>query len=94
MSNYVDLVSVQFTPDGKQYVFRAPRWSGLTPGKKVVCETSLGNNEGEVIACTTVTPGDSEYEFICKLAGVTELKRVLSVVKYSEFTYDDESDAD
>lgn len=80
----------------KSFVFRAPAWSNLFKGDKVIVETRKGESEAIVEKAMTVDISDEdEFEFILIASGVTlPLKKVLKKVIYREFEYEKEVSED
>ena len=91
---YVDLVVCRFPDDDRDFLFCAPRWSGLEAGDQVVAETDGGNRVAQVQAVCTIDIGDNNIvSMILYLAKVEKpLHRVLSKVVFSDFEYEEDED--
>ena len=92
MSNYIDLVACKHPNDNRAYLFKAPNFSHLKNGDKVIVETRLGEKEVEVVATYTIGSDQDELlSMIIALSGAEiPLKRVLKKITYREFEYEEE----
>ena len=90
--SYIDLVACKHPNDNRAYLFKAPSFSRLENGDKVIVETRLGEKEVEVI--TTYTIGSDEAELLSMIYALSgaeiPLKRVLKKITYREFEYEEE----
>ena len=90
--SYIDLVACKHPNDNRAYLFKAPQFSHLEKGDKVIVETKNGEKEVEVI--TTYTIGDNEDDlwsmFIALSGAEIPLKRVLRKITYREYKYEEE----
>ena len=77
------------------YLYRAPRWE-LSEGDRVVCESPRSEKNkdgeyyeeiGEVVALHDVFLDGEEYNFLLKVAGVDELRRIKAEIRRKDFTY-------
>ena len=92
----ITVAVVKFEQFGNEPVlYRAPRWE-LKAGDKVVCEDPKGhkNNKGEyyeitgeVVALHDVFLDGEEYNFLLKVAGVDDLRRIKAEIRRKDFTY-------
>ena len=89
MSNYVDLVLVQFSEGRRPHLFKAPGFSTkLTPGTSVEVMTRLGVESGEVVAKSSVVEDSETYRFAVLASGAKEpLGPVLTIVTRETIGY-------
>lgn len=77
--------------DGK-FLFYAPAFNNLK-GKEVIVETKNGLAKAIVEDSLTIDTENEGYRYILNLAGATKpLRKVVSVIRYSEFDYDEETE--
>jgi len=90
--SYIDLVACKHPNDNRAYLFKAPKFSNLKNGDKVIVETRLGEKEVEVVAKYTIGSDQDELlSMIIALSGAEiPLKRVLKKITYREFEYEEE----
>lgn len=96
MTDFMDLVICNHQGNPKSFIFRAPAWSNLKAGDKVIVETKKGESEATVVKSYTIDRIDkSAFDFILTASGVSlPLKRVLKKVTYKNFIYTDEGGTD
>ena len=92
----ITVAVVKFMERGDEpYLYRAPRWE-LAAGAKVVCEHPRGHKDnkgeyyeeiGEVVALHDVFLDGEEYNFLLKVAGVDDLRRIKAEIRRKDFTY-------
>ncbi len=89
MSNYVDLVLVQFSEGRRPHLFKAPGFStNLKPGTNVEVMTRFGVESGEVVERSSVIEGDDAYRFVVLASGAKEpLGPVLSIITREPIGY-------
>ena len=95
MADYIDLVACKHMNNDRSFLFKAPKFSYLSKGDKVIVETKRGNAEATVEASyTTDFNNDTELlELIIALSGAElPLKKVLKKITYREFDYMEEDD--
>ena len=92
MSDFMDLVICKHDNNSKVFIFRAPAWTGLKKGDRVLVETKKGEAEATVEKTYTVDVSNKDsFEFILMAGGVSlPLKRVLKRVMFIELDYKDE----
>lgn len=93
---YVDLVVVNHPDDDRDFLYLAPRWSGLEQGDEVICDSETGARPAVVRrVCTVEIGGDQEVlSMLFYLAKVNEkpIHRVLSKVEVRDLTWEAEDD--
>lgn len=99
----ITVAAVRIDPWGWQpFLYRAPRWE-LAAGDKVVCEDPRGHKDnkgeyyevtGEVVALYDVFLDGEEYNFLLKVAGVDDLRRIKAEIRRKDFTYPTIEDAE
>lgn len=92
----ITVAVVKFTErGGEPFLYLAPRWE-LNCGAKVVCEHPRGHKDnngeyyeeiGEVVALHDVFFESDEYNFLLKVAGVDELRRIKAEIRRRDFSY-------
>ena len=90
--HYVDLVVVTLS-NNKEYLFRAPAWSHLSPDENVYVDTEIGKAYGTVVGSFTtgVDLDESEAQLLIKMLHATlPLKRVLERVVNVKINYDND----
>lgn len=88
-----DFVLCKHPNDNRNFLFRAPAYSGLNKGDTVMVDTKYGEQLAKVVSCVTVDTLDQpKIDFIINAMDVEgkEIKRVLSRVLYSRFDYSEE----
>lgn len=89
MAEYVDLIAVK--KDEKTSLFRAPAWSDIKQGDKVIVETDAGEEIATVEGVFSARTDDEfhELDFILVVSGASlPLKKVLAKATY--LTYEEE----
>lgn len=94
MADYIDLVACKHMNNDRVFLFRAPQFTHLDKGDKVIVETKHGNAEATVEASYTVDPDDNDLmELILSLSGAElPLRKVLKKIKYIDFEYKEDED--
>ena len=94
MDKYIDLVICKMSDNViHPSVFRAPAWSHLDEGEKVIVETDKGETEATVVRSYTIEKNSAEMDFIMVASGTTlPLKKVLKKVKYLDFEYKEDEE--
>ena len=94
MRDYIDVVVCRHDGGEKPFVFRAPAWSHLNEGDKVIVETYKGESMATVLKCASVAKDSEELDVIVSASGASlPLKKVLQKVKFIDFQYDDEEES-
>lgn len=88
--NYICLVLVKFSENGKRYLFRAPAWCILVKGDCVKVEGT--DDVATVLDVCNVGYGSDVYNMIVDSARANGLKKVKSKLTYTDFNYDEEGD--
>ena len=92
-NNYIDLVVCHHDSSDHPYIFRAPAWSYLKKGDRVIVETKHGEKEATVERSYTTDKVGEDLDFILIASGATvPLKKVLKKVTYQTYEYEDEED--
>lgn len=87
----MDLVLVEFIPDGKRYLYRAPALSPLCAGDEVVLEDT--KDVGKVVDVLFIagTHDVGKVTFAMRATNATHpLKKVLSRIQYQTLRYEEE----
>ena len=93
MDKYLDLVVCKYGALDKISVFRAPRWSYLNEGDRVVVELEKGQIEATVVRSYTIEKNSAEMDFIIVASGTTlPLKKVLKKITYKDFEYEEDEE--
>ena len=97
MSKYMDLVLCQHDGFEKPNLFRAPAWTRLKKGDRVIVENLDGRGKAEAtiqgIMTVNVTEDKDDFDFILLASGATTpLKKVLSKVFLSELEYENDEE--
>ena len=92
MRTYIDLVACKHPNYNKAYLFKAPQFSHLEKGDKVIVETENRDAEAEVVATYTIGGDDDELwsMFIALSGAEIPLKKVLKKITYREFKFEEE----
>lgn len=90
MAKYIDVVAVRFSDTDRLRVYKAPWYSGMVKGTKVLCETADGEQLGTVEG-VIVSANSEEAEF-AKLLNEGELKRIIAQFKRVDMEYDDDAE--
>jgi hypothetical protein len=88
--NYIDLVLCKHDGNDKPFLFRAPEFSNLKTGARVIVDTKNGQDNVEVVHSVSVEPDEDGCIMLCKMAGVEnamDLKKVIAEVKYHKLDY-------
>ena len=91
---FIDLVVVSFPLDKRNYLYEAPRWTGLEQGDDIVVQEKDGyKHEGIVIDSVTVTKDDDKYNFIVNAMGAEKpLARVVSKIEYRKLDWKEDEE--
>lgn len=94
MADYIDLVACKHMNNDRSFLFKAPKFSYLDKGDKVMVETKHGNAEATVEASYTIDPEDNDLmKLILSLNGAElPLKKVLKKIKYIDFEYKEDEE--
>lgn len=86
--NYITLCVCQHKDSDKLYLFKAPTFTEIKDGTKVIVDTNLGEQEAIVVSSCTVAKESKEFETMMNLAGAYgELKKVVGYYKFIEYDY-------
>lgn len=90
MNQMIDLVACTHDVHGGQkFLFKAPAFSCLEKGDRVIVNTQFGDKDAYVVCACTVRENTDQYDMIIKCSGAKEpLKRVLAKVMLSKFDYE------
>lgn len=82
----MDLVLVQME-NSLNYLFQAPKYSIISEGDLVICDTKLGDRIGKVVAIRMSENEDGNfYKFVTQMIGVTTpLSKIKGVVRELEY---------
>ena len=99
--DYIDYVVCKHEGSNARFLFRAPAWSYLEEGQKVIVETKKGPQTATVVCSYTDDndPEDKGVKFKLASMGATwPLKKILSKIVVHELDYsgyeDDEEETD
>lgn len=89
MNEMIDLVLCSHTLQGGQkFLFKAPAFSLLEKGDKVLVETKYGDRDASVMCACTVRENTDQYDMILKCAGATEpIRKVIGKTVLTKFDY-------
>ncbi len=95
-SDYFDMVLCKVGVSDRAILFRAPAFTHLSKGDRVIVETRTGTNGAVVMGVHSVDKNDKdEIDFIitaCGQGGQEPLRRVLSKCLFHELQYDDDDE--
>lgn len=92
MAEYVDLVICKKDDDEKPMLFRAPRFSGLKEGERVITENDLCLTVERSYSARTDDPYD-ELNFILHASGAElPLKKIVSRVVIQTLEYEEDEE--
>jgi len=90
---FIDLVAVSFPLDKRNYLYEAPRWTGLEQGDEVIVQDDDGRHSGIVLDSVTVTKDDDKYNFIVNAMGAEKpLARVIQKVTYHKLDWKEDEE--
>ncbi len=90
MAKYIDVVAVRFSEAGNLYIYRAPWYSHLKKGMRVLCECGDGELMGTVECSMTCGVDSDELEFVKTLTDTAELPKIIAEFARSDMDYDDD----
>ena len=92
MEDFIDLVICKLDSNHNLSIFRAPAWSYLSKGEKVLVETKKGEAEATVEKTYTVdVTNKNAFDFILMASGVSlPLRKVLKRIIFIDLDYENE----
>ena len=95
--DYMDLVLCRINGRGNPYLCRAPEFTGLRDGDRVIVQTKNDEAEAIIIGKTTVNIiSDGDFiefaKIACDVQGMHDLPKVLQKIFFSELEYGDENE--
>lgn len=86
-----DFVLCKHPNDNRNFLFRAPAFSGLAKGDEVIVDTKYGRQLATVESCVNLDESETDLiDLIMTATGASkEIKKVISKVKYMNFEYED-----